>query len=447
MTPCPYLVRPTAHDAGPTRPVRAMTRTALTALVLGLLAACGGGGAGSEDDGGGGGGGGPGTEQPAPAPSATVVLVDPLLVDDLDDLVEDYGAVILGPVEGTSYWRVQVPSGMTVAEFLALLQDDDDDDDGFDYDDLDEDEGVSIPEGGGSTVPIFLDEGFDAVTAQVGLQEIGVAAARARGLRGAGVIVAVIDTGVDATHPLLAGRVLPGWDFVDEDGDAREERNGLDDDGDGLVDEGYGHGTFVASLVLAVAPDASILPLRVLNSDSFGTASAVARAFAYAVAQGAHVINFSAGLPREVSVVAQAASNADSAGVALVAAAGNRNLSSVDYPANHSSVLAVSGVTSTLAKASFASYGSDVDLVAPAVNLRGAHPGAPSRVARWSGTSFSTALVSGALALLRSGQPAADTEDLLDRLLDTARPVDAMNPSFAGRLGAGRVDLDAASAP
>jgi subtilisin family serine protease len=398
--------------------------------VLLLLSSCGGGSGGSAD--------GDGTPPPAAA-SPTQVLVDPKDDDDLEEIEEETGARVVGPVEGTTYWIVELPAGADVEEFLEEISGD------LRVEDADEDEGAQFPEGGLSTVPAFGDEVFATIPFQSALDLIGAPGARSRAT-GAGVVVAVIDTGVVASHPALAGHVLPGgWDFVGRDADPTDAPDGIDQDGDGRVDEGVGHGTFVASLILAVAPDAQVLPIRALDSDALGTASSVAAAITYAVSQGADVINVSAGLARSMEPVKQALERAKEAGVPVVAAAGNRQ-ANVDFPAMHSEAVAVTGLSATGAKAPFASYGSAVDLCAPAVDLLGAHPLSPSGTARWSGTSFSAALVSGAHALLLELHPAWDAEDLLDRLRATGRDVDAVNPAYSGRLGV-RVDLDAATAP
>jgi subtilisin family serine protease len=406
-------------------------------LALGLaLTACGGGGGGDSSGGGGGGDGGP-----PPPPSATVVLVDPTSLSELEELCDEKGATVLGPVEGTNYYEVSIPDGVDVDDFLEDL------DDELEVEDGEHDEGVGVPEGGGGTQAAFVDDIFASIATQPALALIGAPTAHARGYDGAGVVVAVIDTGVVASSPALAGHIMAGYDFVDGDSNPADVANGVDEDKDGLFDEGVGHGTFVASLVLAVAPNATIMPLRVLNSDSIGTAAALARAIQYAVTNGADVINFSGGLAGQSLVIVQAAENAKAAGVYVVSAAGNRNLPQVDYPANASAVWAVSAVDATGRKASFASYGSDVDFVAPGLDLLGAHPRAPSGLARWSGTSFSTALVTGAFALLRGEDAGSSSKTLFERLEDTAVPVDALNPLYAGKLGKGRLDLGAATAP
>ena len=141
------------------------------------------------------------------------------------------------------------------------------------------------------------------------------------------------------------------------------------------------------------------------------------------------------------------ATNTFDRGPAAEISAGNRNLSTVDYPANSSAVLAVTAIGPTGAKAPFASYGSDVDFAMPGTDVLGAHPRAPSGLARWSGTSFSTALATGAFAVMRGRDPVGTADGLFGRLLDTATSVDALNPAYAGKLGRGRVDLGAATAP
>jgi subtilisin family serine protease len=87
-----------------------------------------------------------------------------------------------------------------------------------------------------------------------------------------------------------------------------------------------------------------------------------------------------------------------------------------------------------------------VDLSAPAVDVIGAHPLSPTLTARWSGTSFATAMVSGGYALLKQRSPAAGVGAQLGRLETTAVNVDALNAGLSGRIGRGRVNLDAATA-
>jgi subtilisin family serine protease len=396
----------------------------LTFLLL-LLGACGGGGS---------------TPNGAGEPGPVIVLVE-AADDDVDDIAEDTGARVLGPVEGTEFHRVELPAGMDGDEFLALVDDD------VRVVDAEEDAPLDNPEGGASTIPAGTAELAASIPIQPELLRIGIQAVTGRA-DGAGIRVAVVDTGVVASHPALAGRVLAGgFDVVGNDVNPTEELNGVDEDRDGRVDEGFGHGTFVASLVLAVAPEARILPFRVLQTDGFGTPSALATGIARAADAGAHVINVSIGMSQQSQAVKQAVQYARDRGAIVIASVGNSGLEDVAFPSAFSDSFGVTSVGSNDVRATFASFGSGVDLSAPGASLLGAHPGFGSGTARWSGTSFSAAIVSGAVALLRQAFPALTPDDVLERLEDTAVEIDALNPGLGGKLGTGRLDLDAATAP
>jgi hypothetical protein len=400
------------------------------AALLSVTAACGGGAPA-----GGGGGNGP--------PDGTVeqVIVLPQDDEEIGAIVAASGGALRGEVEGTDWFLVLAPAGLSAEEYVVRLE--------ADVRVLDASVEVDLgaPEGEGSTIPFLGSELPMMISSQPELVRIGVDRAHQVSL-GDGVRVAVLDSGVDASHPSLAGRVdmAAGWDFVAGDPDPSDEPNGLDDDGDGRIDEGRGHGTFVASLVLAVAPNATIVPFRVLDSDSRGTESALAAAITRATTASVDVINLSVGMRVEAKSVQQAVQRARAVGVAVVVAAGNTGADDVTFPAALSDGLSVTAVGSDDRKPSFASYGGDVDLCAPGVDLVGAFP-SPNGTARWSGTSFSAALVSGACALVRSRDPALSPGALFQLLEDTSRDVDPSNPALQGELGRGRLDLAAALGP
>ncbi len=242
---------------------------------------------------------------------------------------------------------------------------------------------------------------------------------------GAGTVVAVLDTGVDASHPLLAGRVLPGRDFVDDDDDPREVLDGFDDDGDGQTDEGYGHGTFVAGVVLASAPGARILPVRVLGTDARGSASDVAAGIDWAVEHGAEVVNLSLGMLTYTEVLAQAVHRALDAGVLVLAAAGNRGVrSSVDFPASIPGVIGVTALGSQGHRAGFANGNRWLTVAAPGTGIIGPYP--QGRWATGRGTSFATALASGGAALVGQRHP---------DLTPDARRAIVVGPNARARLG------------
>lgn len=268
-----------------------------------------------------------------------------------------------------------------------------------------------------------------------------LAAAQARST-GAGVVVAVLDTGVSA-HAAFAARLrTDGFNFVDGNADTTDGPNGIDDNGNDVIDEKTGHGTMVAGLVALVAPDAQILPIKVLNSDGTGTTSGVAEGIRYAVEHGADVINLSLYCPLESEIVNEAIEDATHAGVVVVAGMPNQGRRSEVWPAVRSQVLSVTAVDDTDHLASFADHYPLVKLCAPGVHVYSTLPG--DEYGYGDGTSFSTAWVSGAAALVR-GRTVFPASGAVARqlLLDTAVAVDTLNPRVAGEMGR-RLDVVAA---
>ncbi len=258
---------------------------------------------------------------------------------------------------------------------------------------------------------------------------------------GSGVVVAVLDTGVQLDHPALAPHLVAGYDFLDGDTVPADEGNGLDDDGDGLVDEATGHGTHVAGIVLLVAPESQIMPLRVLNSDGVGSAFQVAQAMIYATDHGAQVLNLSLGTALPSDVLLEGVNYARSAGVMVVAAAGNLNSTEPQYPAASEGVIAVAALDNQRLKASFSNYGPWVDLAAPGESIYSTYP--IDGYGWWSGTSVATPFVSGQIALLRSLAPWLTLAEIEAQLAAKARSADVLNPDYAGQLGGGEPDVAA----
>jgi hypothetical protein len=272
------------------------------------------------------------------------------------------------------------------------------------------------------------------------------------------VVVAVIDTGVDRNHAALAARL-----YVDpSDG----ENNGVDDDADGLVDdargwdfvdndnnphEGFadpqttvaGHGTFISGLILLVAPEAQIMPVRAFNPEGVSDAFTVAASIKYATDHGANVINLSLGSPENSSVLHDAIVYARQRGAVVIAAAGNNNEnidSSPQFPASWpAEAMGVAAVDLTGKKAVFSNFGANVAVSAPGVGLISTFPGgANGDYALWSGTSFAAPLASGEAALILSTVPRhPDTRGTIEA---TAVSIDGVNPGFSGRLGRGRIN-------
>ncbi|MDZ4830296.1 MAG: S8 family serine peptidase [Phycisphaerae bacterium] len=297
---------------------------------------------------------------------------------------------------------------------------------------------------------------------------LGLAQAHTRST-GFGVVVAVLDTGVDATHPLLSSSVLAsGANFVTADIPGSDIGDGIDSDNDGLTDEMVGHGTFVAALIHLVAPDAKIMPVTVLNSDGIGTSFSVAKGVYWAIDHGADVINMSLGSTYHAIAVEEGVDEAQLAGIVVFGAAGNLNVELPrEFPACDSGALGVAALDRFDIKAPFSNFNDKLDLAAPGhsellrsaptqfdatKSIISALPGVGYGV--WSGTSFATAFVAATAALVRAQHPTwpdattpavAIVAAIENTLAGTSAPIDAINAPYKGMLGAGRIDAFAAT--
>jgi subtilisin family serine protease len=284
----------------------------------------------------------------------------------------------------------------------------------------------------GGTVEGFLDQTL--------LTRLNLAEAHLH-TKGDGVLIAIVDTGVFAEHPALEGTIAPGGiDFVDDDSDPTDAANGIDDDGDGETDEGAGHGTMVAGIAHLVAPNARILPIRVLNDEGVGKTFDLAKGIRYAVDQGADVINLSLGLSSDCWTIGHEIQHAHQMGVAMVGAAGNQSIETCLFPARENDVLGVTALDSVDVKADFANWESRVDLSAPGVGILA--PYYDGEYAIGAGTSFAAPFVTGQTALILATNP-----DLpVDEAYAAARlGVDWIywnpeNYEYLNKLGTGRID-------
>jgi type VII secretion-associated serine protease mycosin len=264
------------------------------------------------------------------------------------------------------------------------------------------------------------------------LEALKVAEAQ-RITKGAGVIVAVLDTGVEAGHPDLKGAVLPGINTV------REGAKGNADT--------EGHGTAMAGIIAArgrsgergligIAPAAKILPIRPADDPIFA-----ADGLRYAAANGAKVINMSFGIGSSdrLREAVQVALDAD---LVLVASAGNTgdtgdNVDNVDYPGGYPQVLTVGAIDRDGRVAKFSQHGPQVDIVAPGTGMYTAGLGDTYR--EGFGTSNAAAVVSGAAALIRARYPELTAAQVVERLTSTAR--DRGDPGRDDYYGHGELDL------
>jgi|GEM_PF-1156689 len=250
------------------------------------------------------------------------------------------------------------------------------------------------------------------------------------------VTVAVLDTGVDAEHPDLAGRVLPnGYNTIDGNTDTTDRD---------------GHGTHVAGIIAAQTDNGEgvagvtgrwpirILPVKVLNDDGEGTALSIAEGITKAVEAGADVINMSLGGPGRSRLVEEAIRQAVAQGVVVAVAAGNEYDNAEGYyPAGYAEPIAVASVDESLASSDFSNYGSPIDIAAPGEEILSTVPGGDYE--RFSGTSMATPFVAGAAALLKLVHPDWDQAEIRSALERSALDLD--KPGFDAATGYGLLQL------
>ncbi len=225
-----------------------------------------------------------------------------------------------------------------------------------------------------------------------GVRRVNAPAAWASG-EGAGVKVAVVDTGIDCTHPDLECDFSAGTDIVDPGSQP------MDDNEHGTHVAGTIAGRGLGGGVLGVAPKATLMPVKVLDKDGAGSLSDIVKGIDWAADHGANVINMSLGGPSGSTALERAVKYALSKGVVVVAAAGNSgpDPDTVGYPAGYPGVIAVAASDSSDGVADFSSRGAAVAFIAPGVDITSTVPG--GGYAKLSGTSMASPHVAGLAAL------------------------------------------------
>jgi hypothetical protein len=274
-----------------------------------------------------------------------------------------------------------------------------------------------------------------------GLNLVRAPEAWAAGFTGEGVVVAVIDSGVDVTHTELSGSIWTNLGEIAGDG-IDNDTNGFTDDirgwdfvqNDATPQDGNGHGTHVAGTIAAarnaagptgVAYDALIMPVRVLDNRGSGYDSDVAEGIRYAADNGADVINLSLGGSSPNNALLSALAYASDKGAVVVMASGNEYEDQPGYPGRYASQygIAVGAVDSDGEVADFSNLagpGAKDFVMAPGVAVYSTLP--KNKYATWNGTSMATPHVAGVAALIKQANPALTAPQIEAILIQTARP-------------------------
>lgn len=283
--------------------------------------------------------------------------------------------------------------------------------------------------------PVVKESGqSNGQTASWGIEKIGAPRAWQEKYTGKGVKIAILDTGIDLSHPDL--QFVKGISFVPNARTIQDEQ---------------GHGTHVAGIIAAknndigtvgVAPDAELYIVKVLNRYGEGFQSSLIKGIEWAMQQDVDIINLSLGGTFYVSALEEVINAAYRKGIIIVAAAGNRgnaagNTNTVEYPAKFANVIAVAATDQSDKRAEFSATGPEVELSAPGVDIYSTYIN--SSYIRASGTSMATPFVTGHLALLKEAFP--EFNHLQLRRLIRSQVVDLGPPGQDYHFGFGRILL------
>lgn len=275
------------------------------------------------------------------------------------------------------------------------------------------------------------------------------------------IVVAIVDNGVRLTHedlaPVLWQNPTPnsglfdrypndinGWDVADNDNNPNPPSSTTDA-------SPFSHGTICAGLagaksnngvgIASIGFNVRIMSVKCTPDGSDGnTLNSAYDGVYYAIQAGADIISMSWGGTEGGITGENLMKSATTAGIVLVAAAGNSGVSTLYYPAAYPGVIAVAATDANDVKAGFSNYGSWVDISAPGTSLYSTKAGSNSSYGTASGTSVATPLVAGLVALILSNEPGLTPAQVETRLKQTSDNINSLNPNFAGQLGAGRIN-------
>ena len=338
------------------------------------------------------------------------------VMKQLESQLEEKGINVLRRVDKLGFIRVKLPDGMKADEIKKILSE---------IDDIKEalpNVKTEVPKDV-NNIPL-LDHGKQITpVANKGNELLKNTDPALRAELGNNIIVALLDTGVDDTHPDLMERTLQGYNFVDDNA---------------LTTDINSHGTACAGIIIGagknpdstkgIAPAAYLLPVKVMDDNGKGNSFAVIEGIVYAVDRGAKIINLSIGTVGDSVILREAIDYAISKGAVVIAAAGNDGEEKTLMPAGYKNVICVGAVDGAKLHAPFSNYGDKIDVVAPGVAVYTTAP--DGRYKSFTGTSAATPFVSGAVAALLSQSHNLSPEEAMEIVLNRADNLGPANRDY-----------------
>jgi hypothetical protein len=252
------------------------------------------------------------------------------------------------------------------------------------------------------------------------------------------VRVAVLDTGIPFRSPQLWPKVVAGLNLVEPGAQPIDVPNFRDDNNNGQIDEGVGHGSMVAGIIDQIAPNASLIIVRLADSDGDSNSWFIIKGIVFSVLNGAEVINISMGTQGHLFALSNVVKWAFDQNVTIVAPIGIDNAPTVLKPASYDRVVCVTGVNHLDLKASFSNWNARADASAPATGIRSYWWDGTMGI--WSGTSFAAPMMAGSIAVGLQYRTPAPLWKVRSAIQTSGTNIDGLNTGYQGMLG-GRLNV------
>ena len=245
--------------------------------------------------------------------------------------------------------------------------------------------------------------------------------------------VGIVDTGVSPLQPSICLRVVAGESFVDGSTSIDDLPTNIDTNMNGVFDEGAGHGTMIAGIILRTAPNCDLVIAKSADSDGIANSWSVIKGVVFCVENRAKLINLSLGSSKPLTGFSQFLDWVEDSGSLIIAPIGNNNLSGSLFPAGYPKVVCVTGLLPDNTKAPFSNWDSCARVAAPATGIFGHwYDGGTTN---WSGTSLAAPFVTGSLASAMANNPNLSPGFLRYALVVSGVDIDDLNPLYRCQLG------------